>query len=72
MFEIIMLFAFLCAATCQAFPERPVATNPPSHRKKRLGKMTSKALRPPTQKHQTSPTTLAKVKSRNHSYARAA
>ena len=38
MFEIIMLFAFLYAATCQLFPERPVTTRSPSNRKSRPGK----------------------------------
>ncbi len=36
MFEIIMLFAFLYAATCQLFPERPVTTKTQSGGKKHL------------------------------------
>ena len=64
MFEIIMLFAFLYAATCQFLPERPETTRTPLHKNSRPHKERGRMLRMDQ--------TPAKVKSRSHSYAHAA
>jgi hypothetical protein len=66
MFEIIMLFAFLYAATCQLFPERAVTTRLPSKRKSRPGKKRNNSMAP------SMPRKPAKAKSRSHHYAHAA
>ena len=66
MFEIIMLLAFLYAATSQLLPAKTVTTRPP------LNKKTRGASRLSICKLQTRRKILAKIKSRSHSYADAA
>jgi hypothetical protein len=66
MFEIIMLFAFLYAATCQLFPERPAATSLPSKKRSQPGKKKSNSVSP------SLPRKPAKAKGRSHHYAHAA
>ena len=68
MFEVIMLFAFLYAATCQFLPKRPATTRTPLHKNSRPHKERGRMLRMSAQKDQTP----VKVKSRSHNYAHAA
>ena len=72
MFEIIMLLAFLCAATCPLFPDRPTTTGPKLPKKKISEKKANRSLTPSTQKRQTVLKPQTKIKSRNHSHAHAA
>lgn len=72
MFEIIMLFAFMYAATCQLLPERPATTKSSSDKRSRPGKGKSYSLHLPTKKHRTTQKTSAKAKRRSHSYAHVA
>jgi hypothetical protein len=72
MFEIIMLFAFLYAATCQMFPERPAPKRSPLSNKSLSSKKENGSLRKPTQKHRAAQKLSVKSKSRNHNYAHAA
>jgi hypothetical protein len=69
MFEIIMLFAFLYAAACQLFPERPTTTRASHHEKGQQDKEDAGLLQRPEQKDRT---TSTKSKSRCHRYAHAA
>ena len=73
MFEIIMLFAFLYAAACQLFPERPVTTRTPfgKNRQSCKGKP-SLPQSPPGPKDQKSSKNPVKAYSHNHNYAQAA
>lgn len=66
MFEFIMLFAFLYAASCQLFPKRPVATKTQSGGKKHLVDRTTAG------RHREVRQSPLKRKSRSHEYARAA
>ncbi len=66
MFEVIMLFAFLYAATCQLFPERPTRTRAPIN-KKSLQSSKRRVLL-----HKSAQQRSVKTKSRSHSYAHAA
>ena len=72
MFEIIMLFAFLYAATCQLLPAKTVATRPPLSKKNHSSKEKSIAARLAIRKYQATQSPSAKRKSRSHSYADAA
>jgi len=72
MFEIIMLFAFLYAATCQLLPERTVTTRPPQSKKDQTGKREKSATHFPINKDQATRRIPPKIKSRSHSYADAA
>jgi hypothetical protein len=72
MFEIIMLFAFLYAATCQLLPAKTVMTRPPQSKKNRSSKEKRVAARLSVRKDQATQSLSAKRKSRSHSYADAA
>ena len=73
MFEAIMLLAFLYAATCQLFPEKPDATSgSPRGRKSLSGKEKTGLLRLSLLKHQTTQKIPAKAKNRSFNYARVA
>jgi len=72
MFEIIMLFAFLYAATCQLLPEKTVTTGAPLPKKSRPDRKEPSSSRPLVQRHQSKRKSPAKEKSRSHSYAHAA
>ena len=62
MFEIIMLFAFLGAAACQFFPERPSITREPFNKKGRHDREKNDLLPRPEQKSLTAPGPSSKVK----------
>jgi hypothetical protein len=72
MFEIIILFAFLYATTCQLFPEGPVTTRSSSKKKYRHGKAKKSVFSLSPQKHLATLKKPVKGKSRNPSYADAA
>ena len=72
MFEIIMLLAFLYAATSQLLPARTVTTRPPISKKRQSIKGKRSALHRSTSSYQATRETPAKIKSRSHSYANAA
>jgi len=72
MFEIIMLFGFLYAATCQLFPEESSTTRSSSKMKYRSVKSKNGAFHLPLQKHRATQKKLSKIKSRSYSYADAA
>jgi hypothetical protein len=66
MFEIIMLFAFLYAATCQLFPERSAKARAPINKKSLPNRKKRILMHRSTKQHSV------KTKSRSHSYAHAA
>lgn len=72
MFEIIMLFAFLYAATCQLFPKRPGTTRAPVNQQGQHGKEETATSQRSAQKNRTTPVHLSKTKSRYPRYAYAA
>jgi len=72
MFEIIMLFAFLYAATCQLFPEGQAPTRSSSNKSCRPGNAKSSSLQRLSQKQRGTPKKTVKAKCRNHNYAHAA
>ena len=72
MFEIIMLFAFLYAATCQLFPEEQAPTSSSSNKNCRPGKAKKSSLQRLPQKRRGAQKKPVKVKCRNHNYAHAA
>jgi hypothetical protein len=72
MFEIIMLFAFLYAATSQLFPERPTITRAPLDKKGRRDRESDGMPQRRAQKGRTVAGPSSKPQSRCHSYVRAA
>ncbi|GEM_PF-5734942 len=78
MFEIIMLFAFMYAATCQLFPEETATTRSSSKEKYQPREAKNRAFNLPLQSHLPSQNhgstqkKISKTRSRNHSYADAA
>ena len=72
MFEVIMLFAFLYAATCQLFPEEPSATKSPSKKRYKSRESKNDIFRLSSKNHRATQKKSSKTKSRSHSYADAA
>lgn len=72
MFEIIMLFAFFCAATSQLFPDRPANSKTPRNTHKRHDRAKAVFLLRPAQKSRKTPAISLKAKSRYCDYVRAA
>ncbi len=72
MFEIIMLFGFLYAATCQLFPENSATPRTPRNKSGQVGKRSINSLPPEIQKNESTRKTPVKSKGRIHCYAHAA
>jgi hypothetical protein len=69
MFEIIMLFGFLYAATCQLLPEKSTPTRAPQRKKGQSCKQKNDSSHLAVRKDQSM---CEKVKNRSHNYAHAA
>ena len=72
MFEIIMLFAFLYASTCQLLPQTPPATKPPRQKRHHLEHGIGNRLPLGRQKGQAAPESQIKMQRNNRNYAHAA